>query len=82
MIEICCEQSLPEVELPDWEPASKTTLSADRKVMTVQSPRPAKTLVELVKWIDQQGIELADVQLKRPSLEDVFIELTGKSLRE
>ena len=82
MIEISCEQALPEVDLPDWDPASKATLSANRKVMTVQSPRPAKTLVELVKWIDQQGIELADVQLKRPSLEDVFIELTGKSLRE
>jgi hypothetical protein len=32
--------------------------------------------------IDQQGRELTDVQLKRPSLEDVFIELTGKRLRE
>jgi len=38
-------------------------------------------LVELVRWIDQLGVELADVQLRRPSLEDVFIELTGKSLR-
>jgi len=38
--------------------------------------------VELVKWIDQQGIELLDIQLKRPTLEDVFIELTGKKLRE
>jgi len=82
MIEICCEQALPEGELPDWGTESKAALSADRKVLTVHSPRPAKTLVELVKWIDQQGIELADVQLKRPSLEDVFIELTGKSLRE
>jgi ABC-2 type transport system ATP-binding protein len=38
--------------------------------------------VELVKWIDQLGIELADIHLKRPTLEDVFIELTGKRLRE
>ena len=44
-IEICCEQALPEKELPDWELATKTAFSADRKVMTVQSPRPAKTLV-------------------------------------
>ena len=82
MIEISCEEAIPEAALPDWDSMSKATFSADRKLMTVQSPRPAKTLVELVKWIDQQGIELADVQLKRPSLEDVFIELTGKSLRE
>jgi ABC-2 type transport system ATP-binding protein len=47
----------------------------------VSTHRPARALVELVKWVDQQGLELVDVQLKRPSLEDVFIELTGKSLR-
>jgi ABC-2 type transport system ATP-binding protein len=39
-------------------------------------------VVDLVKWIDQQGIELSDIHLKRPTLEDVFIELTGKRLRE
>ncbi|MCI0422945.1 MAG: ABC transporter ATP-binding protein, partial [Acidobacteria bacterium] len=50
MIEICCERALPQVEFPAWHQSSKTTLSADRKVMTVQSPHPAKTLVEMVKW--------------------------------
>ena len=29
-----------------------------------------------------QGLELEDVHLKRPTLEDVFIELTGKKLRD
>jgi hypothetical protein len=48
----------------------------------VQSAQPAKVIVELVKWIDQQGIGLADIFLKHPTLEDVFIELTGKTLRE
>ena len=48
----------------------------------MHSRRPAATLVDLVKWIDQQGLELTDVRLKQPSLEDVFIELTGKSLRQ
>ena len=52
------------------------------RTLTVHSRRPAATLVDLVKWIDQQGLELTDVSLKQPSLEDVFIELTGKSLRE
>jgi hypothetical protein len=36
----------------------------------------------MVKWTDAQGIELDDVRLNRPTLEDVFIELTGKRLRE
>ena len=43
---------------------------------------PAKTLVEVVKWIDQSGLGLVDIHLKRPTLEDVFIELTGKKLRD
>ena len=41
-----------------------------------------RTIVDLVKWIDQLGIELVDIHLKRPTLEDVFIELTGKRLRD
>ena len=31
---------------------------------------------------DALGIGLADIHLKRPTLEDVFIQLTGKKLRE
>jgi hypothetical protein len=36
----------------------------------------------MVKWIDTNGFELDDVRLSRPTLEDVFIELTGKKLRD
>ena len=39
-------------------------------------------LVEMVKWVDSNGFELDDVHLSRPTLEDVFIELTGKKLRD
>ncbi len=82
MIEIVCAQALPGDGLPEWEGARTVALSEDRTQVSVSSSHPARTLVELVKWIDQQGVELADVHLKRPSLEDVFIELTGRSLRE
>ena len=81
-IEIRCEQPLPA---PSWSRscnAEKHAFSDDRKSLTVHSAQPARTIVELVKWIDQHGIELADIHLKRPTLEDVFIELTGKRLRE
>jgi hypothetical protein len=36
----------------------------------------------MMKWIDAVGAELEDIHLSRPSLEQAFIELTGKSLRE
>jgi ABC-2 type transport system ATP-binding protein len=57
-------------------------VSEDRHRITVYSKQPARTLVEMVKWIDGQGLELDDVHLSRPTLEDVFIELTGKKLRD
>ena len=87
-IEIRCEQALPAGShgngggLPLWREAEAAHLSSDRRTITVSTRKPARTLVDIVRWIDQSGIELADVQLKRPSLEDVFLELTGKSLRE
>ncbi len=82
LIEISCAQALPEGGIPDWNGAEAVQLSRDRKSLSLSSARPAQTLVELVKWIDERGMELTDVHLKRPSLEDVFIELTGRSLRE
>ncbi len=81
LIEVHCEQSLP-ADIPQFDHAGKQTTSSDRKSIAVTSSHPARTVVDLVKWIDQQGIELSDIHLKRPTLEDVFIELTGKRLRE
>ncbi len=82
IIEIRCEQMLPNRELPQWDHADKIVIEDDRKVLTVFSKRPARALIDVVKWIDHQGIDVSDVHLRQPSLEDVFIELTGKKLRE
>jgi ABC-2 type transport system ATP-binding protein len=57
-------------------------LGDDKRHLTVTSEKPARTLVEIVKWVDGQGLGLEDVHLSRPTLEDVFIELTGKRLRD
>jgi len=82
LIEIQCERSMPAADLPPFLAAEKYCFSDDRKSLTVHSTKPARTIVDLVKWIDQLSIELVDIHLKRPTLEDVFIELTGKRLRE
>ena len=81
-IEIVCALPIPAGDLPAWQNAAKTTLDDARTRLAVVSTRPARTIVEMVKWLDERGIELADIHIKRPSLEDAFIELTGKSLRE
>jgi len=81
-IEIVCAETLHGREIPAWADATQTQISEDGRRLTVASKRPARTLVEIVKWVDAQGIGLEDVHLARPTLEDVFIELTGKRLRE
>ena len=80
-IEIRTAQPLPP-DVPQFQDSEKSILNEDRTLLTVYSARPARTLPDLVKWIDQNGIDLEDIHLKRPTLEDVFIELTGKRLRE
>src|SRR6202451_2232168 len=80
-IVVTCATAFPE-NRPAWAEATQSAVDSSGRTLTVHSRRPAATLVDLVKWIDQQGLELTDVPLKQPTLEDVFIELTGKSLRE
>jgi ABC-2 type transport system ATP-binding protein len=43
----------------------------------LDTPAPNRLLADLVRRADEAGAELLDVELRRPSLEDVFIELTG-----
>lgn len=81
-IEIKLTQPLRDRSVPNFPGALQTSISHDGLKLDVRSRYPARTLVELVKWIDAQGYELEDVHLKRPTLEDVFIEMTGKQLRE
>ena len=81
-IEIVCEQTLDGMPIPDWPESLGSKLSEDKRRLTVTSRRPARTLVEMVKWVDANGLGLEDVHLKRPTLEDVFIEMTGKKLRD
>jgi ABC-2 type transport system ATP-binding protein len=48
----------------------------------MHSNRPPQTIVSLVKHLEIQGNELVSLEIASPSLEDVFIELTGRRLRD
>jgi len=48
----------------------------------LHSTRPPQTIVALVKQLEAEGNELQSLEIASPSLEDVFIELTGRRLRE
>ena len=53
------------------------TVSSDRIAMP--APNGARTLVEAVWHLDAAKIELVDVALRRPSLDEVFLSLTKDS---
>jgi ABC-2 type transport system ATP-binding protein len=48
----------------------------------IHSHRPPKTIVDLVKHLEADGNELISLEIASPSLEDVFIEMTGRRLRD
>lgn len=48
----------------------------------VHSSRAPRTIVALVKHLEATGNELVGMEIATPSLEDVFIELTGRRLRD
>lgn len=79
IVEMKTVSDLP-AEVPAFAEQSRSIV--DGRSITIYTRKPAKTLVEAVKWVDAQGIEIDDVRLKHPTLEDVFIELTGKKLRD
>jgi ABC-2 type transport system ATP-binding protein len=48
----------------------------------LHSSRPPQTIVALVKELEAEHNELQGLEMFSPSLEDVFIELTGRRLRD
>src|SRR5438445_7269625 len=54
-IDIITGQSLNGNLLPQWPEALETKLAEDGRALTVYSSRPARTLFEIMKWLDQQG---------------------------
>jgi ABC-2 type transport system ATP-binding protein len=48
----------------------------------IHSTRAPQTIVALVKYLESENNELQSLEMFSPSLEDVFIELTGRRLRD
>ena len=82
VVEVATDRAMSAELLPEALRSEKHQLTNEGRSLSMQSERPAALIVELVKWIDASGLRLVDIHMKRPTLEDVFIELTGKNLRE
>jgi ABC-2 type transport system ATP-binding protein len=54
-------------------------LSVDGRSLAAPVAGGAKTLTEALRSFDLAGIELQDVGLRRPTLDDVFLAITGRA---
>ena len=65
-------KALPGVQEAAAEDGSYRVISND----------PAQTLSALFHHAQKTGLKLLDMQLRQPTLEDVFLKLTGHRLRD
>ncbi len=61
--------------LADFNPTEPTS-SVDEHVVAVPAPRGPETLVDVIARTASAGIQLSDVAMRRPSLDEVFLALT------
>ncbi|MFF8927797.1 ATP-binding cassette domain-containing protein [Streptomyces longwoodensis] len=54
-----------------------TTVEDHTRKLTVPVTGGAKLLAEVIRELDGRGIEIDDIGLRRPTLDDVFLSLTG-----
>ncbi|MCD7438807.1 ATP-binding cassette domain-containing protein [Streptomyces lincolnensis] len=54
-----------------------TTVEEHTRKLTVPVTGGAKLLAEVIRELDVRGIEIDDIGLRRPTLDDVFLSLTG-----
>jgi ABC-2 type transport system ATP-binding protein len=59
-----------------------TTLDEHTRKLTVPAHGGAQKLVQVVRDFDEAGIHIDDIALRRPTLDDVFLALTGHAAEE
>lgn len=75
-----------EFDTPDLGPEVWTDfpgeVQPDGAMATVRTPDLVQTLDSLLRWAREKGVPLRNMTVRQPNLEDVFLSLTGRRLRE
>ena len=79
-LEVRLARPEPQEVLKNLDGVSECLILGESYVLQCQ--RPPQAIVSLVKHLEAQGNELVSLEIATPSLEDVFIELTGRRLRD
>jgi ABC-2 type transport system ATP-binding protein len=62
--------------------ASDVSADVSGLVVSMRVPRAGTELPGLLRSLDFAGVALAAIEVRRPTLDDVFLTMTGRSLRE
>jgi ABC-2 type transport system ATP-binding protein len=65
------------LEILSRDCAGDVSVDEHTRRMTVPSSRGAGALVQVLRDLDEAGIAIDDIGLRRPTLDDVFLSLTG-----
>ena len=63
-------------------PDSSATVEEHMRRITIAAYGGANQLVDVVRRLGEAGIKIDDIGLRRPTLDDVFLELTGHAAEE
>jgi ABC-2 type transport system ATP-binding protein len=77
-----CEEADPAAALAAHKPISDEATSADGSVVRVSVRSRSGSIVEAVRRLSDAGVDVDDLALRRPTLDDVFLALTGHAAEE
>jgi ABC-2 type transport system ATP-binding protein len=60
-------------------PGEAAGASSENGSVSFSTGSPVRTLNELTEWALQRGVDLEGLEVRRPTLEDVYLELTGQT---
>ena len=69
-------------ELPSALAAATSPSAGSVDELQIRAPDPVQTLNALTGWALDRGVELAGLEVRQPSLEDVYLELTRPAPEE
>ena len=76
------QRTLRSIAGADGEADGGVQIDESSNQLTVPFPAGARGLAEAVRQLDAAGLEITDLSLRRPTLDDVFLTLTGHTAED
>jgi ABC-2 type transport system ATP-binding protein len=78
------DRPLDPQSLKALDGATRVERDGDKVIVYGRAPRPGRPALigEVVNWLSAQGAAFSDIRMEQPTLEDVFLQLTGRAMRD